>query len=169
MRPFLSKFTAGALAWAVVLAGAAPLGAAPMLRPAVPATGSDVVPVVNSKTVRRESSQHDGKAWKKRRHRSERHDGARAERQHRKPHKAERRRRNGDDWLYRPRATPKYAYDAYGNFRVHDGDGWKGDHERDGRRHRKDRHRPLILNRSYKSTVPSPELQQILTAAPKIP
>lgn len=168
MGTLLSKFCAAALASAVALAGVAPLEAGPMIRSAGPATVSHVVPVVDSKIVRRHKPDHDGKVWKKRRHRRDHHDGARADRRHHGDFKHKRGRRDDGDWLYRPKATPKYAYDAFGNLRVYEDDGWDRDRKWDGRGHRIRKHRPRIIRNDFDSTVPSPELLEILTAVPKV-
>jgi hypothetical protein len=68
---------------------------------------------------------------------------------------------------FRPRATPKYAYDAYGNYRTYDGDGWDGKGHWDGWGDKKRKHRPRIYKRhSFDFQGPSPALQNILTAVP---
>ena len=105
---------AAALASAIAFGGMTPAAAVPAIVPDAPAVRPDVVQVQNSTIIRRENSHHDGRAWKKRRH----HRDAR---EHSREHA-----RDHDDGgrKFRPRATPKYAYDAYGNYRTYDGDGW---------------------------------------------
>lgn len=148
----------------LAIAVSAPAWAAPGFIPIAPSVVSDVLPVVSSKTVRRhESAHHEGGVWKKRR---DHRDAARPERQHRKIQKAERRGGSGGDWIYRPRATPKYAYDAYGNFRVYDDHGWERHRKWDRWDHGKRKHHRRVLRKTSSSTVPSPELKKILTAMP---
>jgi hypothetical protein len=166
----LSNMCAAALVSALACASLAPASATPMIRPGTPWSMSDVVPVVNSKTVRRDGSHHEGGAWKKRRHRHDHRDGARAERRHHRSLRAERRHHDGRARLYRPRATPKYAYDAYGNRRVYDGDGWNGDDRWEGRRDGKRRHRVRrIDDYDFGYREPSRELRKILTTVPDLP
>lgn len=174
------------LAAAIAFVGAVPVSAAPV--PAMPvAVHSDVVPVVDSKVVRRYEPDRDGLGWKKRRFQR---DGFRAERRHRKyEHRDDVRNEDHDGGAHRPRATTKFAYDAYGNLRVYPGRrwgrnwddrGWDDGHSDyrywdggdDGRRGdwnekpRRD-HGPRIIKLN-RSTVPHPPLvlQDILTATP---
>ena len=82
------------------------------------------MPIVNSKIVRRDKAHHDGRDWKKRRHHREFRE-AKRDRWREKAHD-----HDGRAKLYRPRATPKYAYDAYGNYRVYDRGRRDGDWDR---------------------------------------
>jgi hypothetical protein len=149
-----------ALMTGVAFAAIVPAQAAPVLVPATVGAGSDVVRVQDSaKIIRREDSRHDG-VWKKRRFHRERRDT--------------RDHDDGRDRLYRPKATQKYAYDAYGNFRVYDGDGWDGGWDKrdrwDGDRwdwDKKKRKRPRIYKmNSLGHQEPSPGLKGILTTVP---
>jgi hypothetical protein len=152
-----------ALAAGLATIAVVPASALPILVPVAPAVRSDVVAVASSKVVRRHESAHDeGGVWKKRRHLR---DAVRPERHHRRVHKGERHGGHGNDWIYRPQATPKRAYDAYGNFRVYDDDGWESHRKWDKWDHGKRKH-PRVLRRMSTSTGPSPELKEILTAVP---
>ncbi len=120
----------------------------------------------NAKIIRRERRHRDGDG-DKRRHRREgrahardHHDGARQ---------------------FRPKATPKYAYDADGNYRVYDGNGWDGkgrgkswdrrknwyrwndwndwDHKKRPRIHK-------LHSFGFQEPAPSLALKDILTAVP---
>ena len=167
----LSK--AFALATGVAIAFIAPATAAPMFEPmfgpGAPTVRSDVVRVSDSaRIIHRGRLDNDGGAWKKRRH----HRQRRHERRH------DARAFDGRSKLYRPRQTPKYAYDGYGNFRVYDGHRWDRDRWDDGgwdrdwdRRDIRDwdnkrRKRPHIKMHSFGFQEPSPELKNVLTAVP---
>ena len=163
----LSK--AFALATGVAIAFIAPATAAPMFvpmfEPGAPTAQSDVVRVSDSaKIIHRGRLENGGGAWKKRRH----HRQKRHERRH------DARDFDGRSKLYRPRETPKYAYDEYGNYRVYEGDrwdggGWDGDWDRRDRRDwdKKRRKRPHIIKmNSFGYQEPSPELKDVLTAVP---
>ena len=163
----LSK--AFALATGVAIAFIAPATAAPMFvpmfEPGAPTAQSDVVRVSDSaKIIHRGRLENGGGAWKKRRHHREK--------RHEKRHDA--RDFDGRSKLYRPKETPKYAYDEYGNYRVYegggwDGGGWDGDWDRRDRRDwdKKRRKRPHIIKmNSFGYQEPSPELKDVLTAAP---
>lgn len=123
MKQPLSAFRALALAAGVTLASTPMLAAAPLHVPQLTATSSDVVKVQDSAKIIRRDKPHDG-AWKKRpHHRGEvRRDGRREA-------------RDGHNNIYRPKATPKYAYDAEGNFRVYDKNRPRRDGRWDGRWH----------------------------------
>ena len=144
---------AAVLASAIALAGMTPAAAVPAAAPNPPTVHPHVVQVQNSTIVRRERPQHDGVTWKKRRHHRD------ARREHARGH-------DGGAAKFRPRATPKYAYDAHGNYRIHDGD------HRDGRNrsHRwdgKHKHGPRIYKlRGFGFQEPSPALKNVLTAVP---
>ena len=159
----LSK--AFALATGVAIAFIAPATAAPMFvpmfEPGAPTAQSDVVRVSDSaKIIHRGRLENGGGAWKKRRHHRER--------RHEKRHDA--RDFDGRSKLYRPKETPKYAYDEYGNYRVYEGDRWDGgDWDRRDRRDwdEKRRKRPHIIKmNSFGYQEPSPELKDVLTAVP---
>ena len=158
----LSK--AFALATGVAIAFIAPATAAPMFvpmfEPGAPTAQSDVVRVSDSaKIIHRGRLENGGGAWKKRRHHREK--------RHEKRHDA--RDFDGRSKLYRPKETPKYAYDEYGNYRVYEGDRWDGDWDRRDRRDwdKKRRKRPHIIKmNSFGYQEPSPELKDVLTAAP---
>lgn len=183
MKQPLSALRALALAAGVTLASTPMLAAAPIHLLQLTATSSDVVKVQDSAKIIRRDKPHDG-AWKKRPdHRGElRREGRREA-------------RDGRDNIYRPKATPKYAYDAQGNFRVYDKnrprrdhrwhdrrDDWRWsndwrrweDHDRwddaywDDNGHWDDKHRrrPYKMN-SFGYQQPSPALNQVLTAVPK--
>lgn len=167
MRNFLSGFRVLVLGAGVALASQAP--ATPLVAPEGLAVRPDVIRVQeSSNVVRRKEAHHDGN-WKKRRHDyrerrdvrdRDRHDDARDF--------------DGRGRHFRPKATPKYAYDAYGNLRVYDGNrrrDYRGWDHRDGW-HRGDEWRerkpgPRIYKfREYKvEDVPS-ALDDILTAVP---
>jgi hypothetical protein len=149
-----------ALAAVVAIAFIAPATAAPMFVSGAPTAQSDVIRVSDSaKIIHRGRLENDGGAWKKRRHYRER--------RHEKRHDV--RDFDGRSRLYRPKETPKYAYDEYGNYRVYDGDGWDGDWDRRDRRDwdKKRRKRPHIIKmNSFGYQEPSPELKDVLTAVP---
>ena len=157
-----------ALATGMAIALIAPATAAPMVglmfEPGAPTAQSDVVRVSNSaKIIHRGRLENGGGAWKKRRH----HRQKRHERRH------DARDFDGRSKLYRPRQTPKYAYDGYGNFRVHDGERWDGerwdrDRDRRGRRNWGEKRwkRPHIMKNSFGYREPSPGLKKVLTAVP---
>jgi hypothetical protein len=164
-KAFLN-ISAFALITGVAFAAAAPVQAAPAFVQAAASAQSDIVRVQDSKIIRREDSRHDG-VWKKRRFHSEK--------RHERRHDAH----DFDDFdgrakLYRPKATPKYAYDAYGNLRIYDGDGWDGGWDKrdrwDGDRwdwDKKKRKRPRIYKmNSLGYQEPSPGLKGILTTVP---
>jgi hypothetical protein len=143
------------LASAVAFAGVTPAAAVPAFVP--PEVQSDIIQIQSSVIIRRDNPEHDGGAWKKRRHHREGREHSRGHARHR------------DDGArkFRPRATPKYAYDAYGNYRTYDGDGWDGNGHWDGWGDNKRKHRPRIYKRhSFDFQGPSPALQNILTAVP---
>ena len=147
---------AAALASAIAFAGMMPAAAAPAIVPDPPTARPDVVRVQNSTIVRRESSHRDGGTWKKRRHHR---DSREHSREHARDHE-------DGDRKFRPRATPKYAYDAYGHYRTYDGDGWDRD-QWDGWDKKKRNHRPWIYKRqSFDFQGPSPALKNVLTAVP---
>jgi len=108
-----------ALAAGVILASTPMLAAAPLHVPRLTAASSDVVTVQDSAKIIRRDKPHDG-AWKKRPHnRGElRREGRREARDG----------RDGRNNIYKPKATPKYAYDAQGNFTVYDGNRPRRDH-----------------------------------------
>ena len=164
-----------ALATGMAIALIAPATAAPMVglmfEPGAPTAQSDVVRVRDSaRTIHRGRLENGGGAWKKRRH----HRQKRHERRH------DARDFDGRPKLYRPRETPKYAYDGYGNYRVHDGNrwddgGWDGDGwDRDWDRRDWDRRdwdkklwkRPHTMKNSFGYREPSPALKDVLTAVP---
>ena len=156
----LSTVRAALLGSAIACVGVAPAAAVPIFAPGTPTVRSDVVQVGDSaKIIHRGRLENDSGAWKKRRfHREGRHE---------KRH--ETRDFDGRARFYRPRATPKYAYDAHGNYRVYDGDGWDGDwnNRRDRWDWDKKRKRPRIVKmNSFGFQEPSPELRDILTAVP---
>jgi hypothetical protein len=151
-----------ALASAVAFAGTAPAVAVPKVVPGTPVK-SDIVKVGDgtradsAKIIRRDRLHRDDGAWKKRRHVRDRRDDRRD------------RDDDGRDWMYRPKATQKFAYDEYGNLRIYNGDGWDRDwHDKDGRDWRKQkRKRPRIVKmNSFGYREPSPELKDVLTAVP---
>ena len=154
----ISNIQAVALLAGVALAGIMPAAAAPLFVPNTPTVQSDVVQVQDSaKIIRRESFHHDGRGGEKR-HR-DRRDGREFARDHRDHHDGHRQ--------FRPRATPKYAYDAYGNYRTYDGNGWDDWDRRDGWDKKKRQHRPRIYKlHSFGVQEPSPALKDILTAVP---
>jgi hypothetical protein len=124
MKQPLSAFRAVALAAGVTLVSTPMLAAAPIHVVASTATSSDVVKVQDSAKIIRRDKPHDG-AWKKRPdHRGE----ARREGRH-EAHDGQ-----GRNDIYRPRSTPKYAYDAQGNFRVYDENRPRRDHRWHDRR-----------------------------------
>ena len=159
-----------ALATGMAIALIAPATAAPMFGPmfvpGAPTVRSDVVRVSDSARItRRGRLENGGGAWKKRRHHRER--------RHERRHDA--RDFDGRSKLYRPKETPKYAYDEYGNYRVYDGDRWDGDRwdgygrDRDWDRRdwgKKRWKRPHIMKNSFGYREPSPGLKKVLTAVP---
>ena len=176
----LSALRIAALASAVAFAGLTPAIATPVFVPNHPATQSSVIQVQNSTIVRRDRlHRDDGGVWKKKRHqfrdrrddrRDRDHDGRDWDGRDWDGHDWDSRDWDGRDSLYRPKATQKFAYDAYGNRRIYDGDGWDRDwQDRDGRDWRKTyRKRPRIV-KGMNSFVPrdiSPELKDVLTAVP---
>jgi len=143
------------LASAVAFAGVTPAAAVPAFVP--PGVQSDIIQIQNSVVIRRDNPQHDSGAWKKRRH----HRDAR---EHSREHA---RHRDDGARKFRPRATPKYAYDAYGNYRSYDGDGWDDKNRWDGWGDKKRRHRPRLYKlHSFGFQGPSPALKNVLTAVP---
>ena len=179
MGKLLSNIHAVTLATGLALTGIGYAAAAPGFVPASPVVRSDVVPIVDSKIVRRDKAHHDGRDWKKRRHHREFRE-AKRDRWREKAHD-----HDGRAKLYRPRATPKYAYDAYGNYRVYDRgrrdgdwdrwDRWDGDRRDWDRRDwdrrdwddNKRRKRPRIYRmNSLGHQEPSPGLRGVLTAVP---
>jgi len=124
MKQPLSALRALALAAGVALASTPMLAAAPLHVPQSTATSSDVATVQDSAKIIRRDKPHDG-AWKKRPdHRGEvRREGRR-----------EARDGHGRNNIYKPKATPKYAYDAQGNFRVYDKNRPRRDHSWNDRR-----------------------------------
>ena len=156
---------AAVLASAVAFTGTMPAAAAPIRVPSTPTVQSDVVRVVDSaKIIRRENSHHDGGAWKKRRHNRDGRKHDRDGREHAWDH-------NDGSRKFRPKATPKYAYDAYGNYRIYDGDGWDDWNDWDASgdwddNKRKKRPRIYKMN-SFGIQEPSPALKDILTAVPE--
>ena len=171
MGSHLSKALALATGMAIALIAPATAGPIfePIFGPGAPTVQSDVVRVSDSaRIIHRGRLDNDGGAWKKRRHhREKRHENRRDARDF-----------DGRSKLYRPKETPKYAYDEYGNFRVHDGERWDGERwDRDGwdrdwdRRDRRDwdrkrGKRPHIMKNSFGYQEPSPGLKKVLTAAP---
>ncbi len=159
MGKLLPGIAAFALATGVTFAVAAPVQAAPMFVPNRTATQPDVIKVLDgasAKTVRREKSfDNDRGPWKKkiRRH----NDGGWEARDH----------RDGNRNIYRPKDTPKFAYDAYGNLRIYDRKRWDG-WDDDGRDWDKKRpKRPHIIKmHSFGIQQPSPALKDVLTAVP---
>jgi hypothetical protein len=173
MSTFLSNIHALALGAGVAFAGLTPAVASSLVVPSRSAMQTGVIQVLDSATVviRRKDAHHDS-VWKKRRH-------------HRQDREARRDRwrdvhdHDGRGRQFRPRATPKYAYDADGNLRVYDGkrwdnrdwdrhDGWRrGDDWRHGDDWYKREHGPRIykLRKSTVQGVPS-VLDDILTAVP---
>ena len=152
-----SHIGAMVLASAIACAGLTPASAAPTFLPDTPKLRSDVVLAQNSVIIRRENSHHDGGG--KRRH--HRRDNGHFARDH-----------HDGFQQFRPRATRKYAYDAYGNYRRYSGNGWEADRWRDWdgnrwdgekRKHRVRIHKP----RSFTVQGPSEALQDILTAVPQ--
>lgn len=156
----LSTARAAVLASAIAFVGVAPAAAAPLVMPNMQTVQSDIIQVRDSaKIIHRGRLDNDGGAWKKRRHYREK--------RHEKRHQA--RDFDGRSNLYRPKATPKFAYDEYGNYRIYDGDGWDGDWDkRDRRDWDKKRKRPHIIKmNSFGYQEPSPELKDVLTAVPE--
>ena len=155
-KPFFNV-SAITLAAGLAVAGVAVTQAAPSFVPAPASVLSDVVQAqVDAKVVRRDRFHRDGGAWKKRHH-------------HRQGREA--RDRDSRANLYRPKATPKFAYDADGSLRVHDSNRrWNRDRwdDWDGRDwHKKMRKRPQIYRmNSLNHQEPSPGLRGILTAVP---
>ena len=128
METPLLKLRAAALASALAWAGIVPAAAAPTFIPYAPNVQSDVVEVVeNSVTIIR----------RERRHR----DGGRDMRRHRRESREHARRHDDGARQFRPRATRKYAYDADGNYRVYDGNGWEDKGRGKGRDRRRNWHR----------------------------
>jgi hypothetical protein len=166
MSTFLSNIHALALGAGVAFAGLTPAAASPLVVPDRPAMQTGVIQVQDSATVIRRKDAHHDSVWKKNRH-------------HREDREARRDRwrdvhdHDGRGRQFRPKATPKYAYDAYGNLRVYDGKRWDDrDWDRhDGRRRGDDwykrEHGPRIykLRKSTVQGVPS-VLDDILTAVP---
>lgn len=185
MKQPLSALRALALAAGVTLASMPMLAAAPLHVPPLTAASSDVVKVQDSAKIIRRDKPHDG-AWKKRPdHRGElRREGRREA-------------RDGRNDIYKPKATPKYAYDAQGNFRVYDNNrprrdgrwhdqrddwrwsndwrGWedqgrwddKGGKWDDGQRWDDKHRRRPYKMNSFGYQQPSPALKRVLTAVPK--
>ena len=155
-KPFFN-LSAITLAAGLAVAGVAATQAAPGFVPAPGSARSDVVQAqVDGKVVRRDRFHRDGSAFKKRHH-------------HRQGREARDRDSRGN--LYRPKATPKFAYDADGSLRVHDSNRrWNRDRwdDWDGRDwHKKMRKRPQIYRmNSLNHQEPSPGLRGILTAVP---
>jgi hypothetical protein len=163
-----------ALASAVALAGLTPAAAAPGFVQSRTTVQSDVVQVQESGKIVRRDRLHrdDGGVWKKKRHFRDRRD-ARRDRDHdgwnHDGWDHDGRDLDGRDWVYRPKATQKFAYDEYGNRRIYDGDGWDRDwRDNDGRDWRKQkRKRPRLYRmQSLGTEGPSPELRGILTTVP---
>lgn len=169
MGMFTSQIGAMVLASALAGAVVAPAAGQPAFAPHAPKAGPAVILAQNSVVIRREL--HNG-GWKKRWH--QRRDNKNSARNH-----------YDRSWQFRPQATPKYAYDAYGNYRIYDGDGWRDNDWRhhdwngedwngsgwdsnDGWDGNGRKHRPRIYKRSN-STVPQPPeaLEDVLTAVPK--
>jgi hypothetical protein len=153
----LSTFRTAALASALGFVFLTPAGAAPLFVPQAAKAESDVVKVTDSmKVLRRKHFDHDadGHDGRKRRHWDGRRDHARHDHDH-------------DGWRrFRPKDTPKYAYDAFGNYRVYDGewDDWDG---RDWKRKKRKHHRPKIIKmNSFGYQDPPAALKEILTAVP---
>lgn len=154
MKKSLWNMQGLALAAGVALAAVAPAQAAPVFVPSMPKP--DVIRVQDSAKIVR-PDKHDGSAWKKRRH----------DREHRREYRKERRDHGSRANLYRPKSTPKYAYDAYGNFRVYDGKKrWKDYDRWDDGWDKKRKHRRLYKMNSFGYQEPSPELKDVLTAVP---
>lgn len=177
----LSALRIAALASAVAFAGLAPATAAPMVAPGTPAAQPDVVRVIDTTVVRRDRlHRDDGGVWKKKRHhfrdrrdvrRDHDHDGRNWDARDWDGRDWDGRDTDGRDWLYRPKATQKFAYDGYGNLRIYDGDGWDRNdwRDNDGRDWRKTyRKRPRIIRgtNSFEPRNISPELKDVLTAVP---
>lgn len=173
MIRFLSNMQVLALGAGVALAGLTPVSAAPLFVPGQPAMQSDVIRVQDNAVVIRRKEAHHDSVWKKRRH----HFRERRELRDRDRHDAH--DFDGRGRQFRPKATPKYAYDAYGNLRVYDGKRWDDrdwDH-RDGRRRgndwdddwhewkRKKGPRIYTFRGTNVEDVPS-SLDDILTAVP---
>ncbi len=166
---------------AAIALTAAPAFAAPFFVPGAPATLSDVIAVQDSaKIIRRDGVRENG-VWKKRF-------------EQREARRELRRDRDARSNLYKPKSTPKYAYDADGNFRIYDGkkgdrDRWRRERWQDDRwddwrrwddRRWEDRgewqdwdgwdkkhwHRPRYKMNSFGYQQPSPALKQVLTATP---
>jgi len=136
----LPVFRALALAAGVTFASTSMLAAAPLHGSHPPATSTDVVKVQNSTTIIRRDKPHDG-AWKRPDHRGEARRGEARRGDVRRDGRREardefNRRRNGQgrNNIYKPNATPKYAYDAQGRFTVYDGNRPRRDGRRDDRR-----------------------------------
>lgn len=175
MSEFLSNVRVLALGAGVAIAGLTPAAASPLFVPTPAQARSDVLLVQDSATVvRRKEAHHDG-GWKKRRHHREIREARRDRwRDHMHDH-------DGRGRQFRPKATPKYAYDAYGNLRVYDGkrwddrdwdhrDGWdRGDDWNPEGGWYKGEHGPRIyrLRRYQTGDVPPSELDDILTAVPQ--
>ena len=123
METPLLKLRVAALASVLAWTGIVPAAAAPAFMPYAPAMQSGVVQVVDSVIVRRDNRrrERDGDT---RRHRRENREHA----------------RHHDDGVrsYAPRATRKHAYDADGNYRTYDGDGWDDDGHWRGRNRGRD-------------------------------
>jgi len=173
MKLFLSNIHVLALGMGVALAG--PALAAPLFVPGQPTAEPEVIRVLDSSAPFKRKDHDDG--WKKRRH-HHREGRELRDRDRDRVHDHDGRWRAHDDddrgRQFRPNATPKYAYDAYGNLRVYDSDGWekrKWDH-RDGWRHgdddwKKRKHGPRIYNfRDYEARESFSTLDDILTAVP---
>ena len=160
-----------ALAVCVAVTGLTAAAAAPAFIPNTPKSQSSIVLVQNSVVIRRQGPQHDG-GWNKRLHQ-------------RRDNSGYTRDRYDGSWQYRPRTTPKYAYDAYGNYRRYGGndwgykggwDDWSGGEWHDGDRwddrdqwdDNRRKHRLRVQKpRSFTTQGPSNELQDILTAVPE--
>ena len=148
------------LAAGLAVASGASTQAAPAFISTPASVRSDVVQAqVDAKVVRRDRLHRDGDggAWKKRRHHRE---GRRETRDH-----------DGRSSLYRPKTTPKFAYDADGSLRVYDRDRrWKhdGGDDWDGRDWRKKRQKQPRIYRmdSLSHQNLSPGLRGILTTIP---
>jgi hypothetical protein len=159
-KPFFS-LSAITLAAGLAVAGVGSTQAAPAFIPAPASVPSDVVQAqVDAKVVRRDRfhRDRDGGAWKERRHHH--HEG-----------RGKARRHDGRASLYRPKTTPKFAYDADGSLRIYDRDRrWKhdGGDDWDGRDWRKKRQKQPRIYRmdSLSRQDLSPGLRGILTTVP---
>lgn len=175
MKRFLSDIHVLALAAGVALTS--PALAAPLFVTDRPAAEPDIIRVQESSTVvRRKDEAHHDSVWKKRRH----HYRERRDLRDRDRHEAH--DFDGRGRQFQPKATSKYAYDAYGNLRVFDRnrkrdyrnwdhrDGWRsGDdywHGEDWYEWKRESGpRIYKLRKSRVEDVPS-ALDDILTAVP---